>query len=695
MSALSIQPPYPAFTDIDGQPLESGYIWIGTVNLDPQVNPINVYWDAALTIAAPQPIRTINGYPSRNGTPGRLYVNSDYSIRVMNKNGSTVYSAPAATERYGNIISASDVSFIQAGVGAVTRSSQSKMRDEVSVKDFGAVSDGITDDTLAFTLAMDYVASLGGGLVKMPLGTYVLTDFIIDKKSVIFEGDATGYGYESTSIGVKIIPGAGAVFAVRLKGTASGVVSNASQASGFKNVQFHDAAGACDYGIFIDSGATILEEVSVQGFQYGCVIADQANANRFKNCSFVLNVKAGFAVTEFQAASYMYPNVTGISSVSNTTFEMIGCNIRQNGFGMVLRSVVGASFTDCVFESNNQAGIYMYRPDNASMRQLTFRNCWMENNYDSYVPGPSSYTIVGNRLFLIGNSSTYIAWTSSINAGYQMVIDSQTVFGGGGDTMTFYTCQFNSVAPQKAILILSGFKYVFYQPWFSGGDTVNLVRVAATAEAVHWHDPLAGNNPAALVTSITDNFGANAGSRGAYFRSGTSFDTASLGGIHPQIGVFGGPIQFQAPVPSDPRRADVRTLDDYYEGGNPDFSLTWRLGSAIPFTVNTQTNKVTKVGRLVTTSMNATVTALSTSPAADYLYVSGFPYNPDDECIVGQVVVKAIGGGATVVNNGISPINYQNSGGYTGFVGVLNTFPTIVIGYQYSISVQVSYMTAT
>jgi len=93
MSALSIQPTYPIFTDIDGQPLEDGYIWIGQVNLDPQTNPINVYWDGALTISAAQPIRTLAGYPSNSGTPGRFYVGQDYSIRVMNKNGSTIYTS--------------------------------------------------------------------------------------------------------------------------------------------------------------------------------------------------------------------------------------------------------------------------------------------------------------------------------------------------------------------------------------------------------------------------------------------------------------------------------------------------------------------------------------------------------------------------------------------------------------------------
>jgi hypothetical protein len=93
MSALSIQPPYPAFAGADGQPLENGYIWIGTVNLNPQVNPISVYWDSALTIPAAQPIRTLNGYPSYQGTPSRFYAASDYSIQVLDSKGSVVYTS--------------------------------------------------------------------------------------------------------------------------------------------------------------------------------------------------------------------------------------------------------------------------------------------------------------------------------------------------------------------------------------------------------------------------------------------------------------------------------------------------------------------------------------------------------------------------------------------------------------------------
>jgi hypothetical protein len=93
MSTIEVQPPYPAFAGADGQPLENGYIWIGIANLSPQTNPINVFWDAALTIPAAQPIRTLNGYPSYQGTPSRFYAGSEYSIQVLNSKGSVVYTS--------------------------------------------------------------------------------------------------------------------------------------------------------------------------------------------------------------------------------------------------------------------------------------------------------------------------------------------------------------------------------------------------------------------------------------------------------------------------------------------------------------------------------------------------------------------------------------------------------------------------
>lgn len=224
MTALSIQPPFPIITGSDGQPLDSGYVWIGTANLPAVTNPITAYWDAALTIPAPQPIRTQAGYPSRSGTPARLYVNSDYSILVQDSKGSTVYSAPSATERYSDVVvqvDSSDVTFLQAGAGAVVRTAQSKMRDIVSAKDFGAVGDGVVDDTVAIQAALDYVATLNGATVYLPPGVYKTTSTLTFKShSTRLVGNGRGMvpGTYVISVGGSRINYTGAGYAVSFDG---------------------------------------------------------------------------------------------------------------------------------------------------------------------------------------------------------------------------------------------------------------------------------------------------------------------------------------------------------------------------------------------------------------------------------------------------------------------------------------------
>lgn len=68
------------------------------------------------------------------------------------------------------ITTADQVEFIQSGTGAVATTVQSKLRESVSVKDFGAKGDGVTNDSAAFALAVAAVPT--NGTLYFPAGVF-------------------------------------------------------------------------------------------------------------------------------------------------------------------------------------------------------------------------------------------------------------------------------------------------------------------------------------------------------------------------------------------------------------------------------------------------------------------------------------------------------------------------------------------
>jgi len=169
-----VVPFFPIFHDIDGDPLSAGNIYIGTSGLNPETNPISVYWDAALTTPAAQPIRTIGGYPSRSGSPAALYVGAtSYSVTVRNKNGSLITTtlSDSSTVR-ADELAATDSTVSIAGVDASDVATVSK-----TVAHYGADSTGVTGANSAFSDA-DAAGSVivGKGLYKISANLTITSD---------------------------------------------------------------------------------------------------------------------------------------------------------------------------------------------------------------------------------------------------------------------------------------------------------------------------------------------------------------------------------------------------------------------------------------------------------------------------------------------------------------------------------------
>lgn len=198
----------------------------------------------------------------------------------------------------------------------------------VSVYQYGAKGDGLTDDTISIQNAIDAVGSLGGGVVCIPQGTFPITNLVMDSPNVKLLGE--GFGI---SILKKITSGnnteailitASNCFCVDFTILGTSPSYHILNEYGIWARRPNPVAGAKLENLFI-------EGVEVSNIGGTGILCDNINYPKIVNCKIHDNGYSGigFRSCDFGAANFntIYDIVPDLLATSYGIYFM------QNGFG--------------------------------------------------------------------------------------------------------------------------------------------------------------------------------------------------------------------------------------------------------------------------------------------------------------------------------------------------------------------------
>jgi hypothetical protein len=379
MATATLSPaPKLQFFDAAGNPLVGGKLYSYAAGT---TTPLATYTGNTTTTANPNPVVL-----DSRGEAGIWLSSSYYKLKLTDSNDveiwtvdnvggfATMADLTAAINALVASLAASDgsseIGFIQAGASAVATTVQTKLRETISVTDFGAIGNDSYDNTVSIQAAINYANTIGGD-VYFPPGVYRITNGLTINNS----GDtsarvkASMYGDSSASVLIRGMPGTYDMLTITGGATGSGPESH-QVIRGLFFVK-EDYVGFCIGG---DNIAFLsVEDVCCYNGEYGFYATDVLSSV-FYNCIFRQS-KVGIRA---QYTNFSYPNAltlvacvigncrdAGAWIIGGTNFNMFGGSVESNGidgvavskFGVLLsnsgvQGAVSGNFSGVYFENN-------------------------------------------------------------------------------------------------------------------------------------------------------------------------------------------------------------------------------------------------------------------------------------------------------------------------------------------------------
>lgn len=313
------------------------------------------------------------------------------------------------------------VGFLQAGTGAVSRTVQSKLRERFHVDDFGAVGDGVTDDTAAILTANTAALALGIGTLEFGPKIYGVSSLEVDWGTAHQTVSWVGSGERLTvikKIGVTTTP----IIDWTADVGTDGIYCRIS------DMEIRGSAKS-SHGIrFTRIARLTMSKVHVNSCDVGLELAG-ALINQFHDCDFNSNnIGVRTRVSSGVYANLLQFNGGGIRS--NTTFGMDigsanglsarGLDIEQNGTSDDL--------------STGQLVIRDTVDDEIGYSNILFTGGWFENGLGSNikVEAASGLTLTFSDIQMISSEDGRVMDVGAIGA---IVLDRVTA-GSPSDTVT-------------------------------------------------------------------------------------------------------------------------------------------------------------------------------------------------------------------------------------------------------------------
>lgn len=300
----------------------------------------------------------------------------------------------------------------QLGAGAVDRSALDKLREQVSVMDFGATGDGETDDTAAIQAAIDYVESTvdmathssnspanGAQCLFFPAGLYLVNGSLVITKSMSILGD----GHSEYSSGTRIQQEAATTDLFRVEPIAQGA-----------SVSFDDLTLRANGGGGASGALINITKPALGG---------QCNSVRIRGCTFGSPQK--FAI-QYQRGDDIL--------IEGNLFDVSALQAISLGTSTAADVVTNVRIVNNDFFDVSQQAILLYNVDGLIISDNTV---WSTTSTTTLVDGTNTVPYQIKNVTIKGNTLERVHCVANVTAVNGFIVEGNTgddLGGGAGST---------------------------------------------------------------------------------------------------------------------------------------------------------------------------------------------------------------------------------------------------------------------